>query len=110
MLLEKDTSVFIHAKNIQYLVTEMYKVNNGLTPTVVSNISTQKSYHLYNLRLNSQFSLLLVRSVFYWTERISYLGPVIWGILPDSYENLPNSNGFKNRIKKWKCLCRLCKT
>ena len=110
MLLEKDTSVFIHAKYIQYLVTEMYKVNNGLTPPVVSNISTQKSYHLYNLRLNSQFSLLLLRSVFYGTERISYLGPVIWGILPDSYENLPNFNGFKHRIKKWKCLCRLCKT
>ena len=33
MLLEKDTSVSIHARNIQCLATEMYKVSNGLSTT-----------------------------------------------------------------------------
>ena len=87
MLLEKDSSVSIHDRNIQCLGTEMYKVSNGLSPPIVSNIFTQKNCHPYNLRLNSQFSRPLVRFVFLGTESISYLGPVIWDILPDSYKN-----------------------
>ena len=79
----------------------MYKVTNGLSPTVLSNVFTQKNSHSCNLRLNSQFSRPLVRSVFHdGTESISYLGPVIWDILPDSYKNLPNFIVFKNRMKK----------
>ena len=86
MLLEKDSCVSIHDENIQCLSTEMYKVNNGLSPPIVSNIFTQKNCNPYNLRLNSQYSRSLVRSVFHGTESTSYLGPVIWDILPDSYK------------------------
>ena len=102
MLLEKDSSVSIHYGNIQCLATEMYKVSNGLSPPVVSNIFTQKNSHSNNLWLNSQFSRPLVRSAFHETENISYLGPVIWDIFPNSYKNLPNFSVFKNKIKKWK--------
>ena len=42
MLLEKDSSVSIHDRNIQCLSIEMYKVSNGLSPPLVSNIFTQK--------------------------------------------------------------------
>ena len=40
MLLEKGSSIPIHDRNIQCLATEMYKVSNGLSPPVVSNIFT----------------------------------------------------------------------
>ena len=76
-LLEKDSSVSIHDINIQCLPTEMYKVSNGLSPPVVSNIFTQKNYYPYNLRLNSQFSRPLVMSLFHGTKSMSYLGPVM---------------------------------
>ena len=36
------------------------------------------------------------------TESISYLGPVILDILPNSYKILPNFSVFKNRIKEKK--------
>ena len=107
MFLEKVLSPF----NIQCLA-EMYKVSNRLSPPVVSSIFTQKNCHPYNLRLNSQFSRPLARSVFHGTEIISYLSPVIWDIFTDSYKNLPNFSGFKNRIKNGKpenYPCRLCK-
>ena len=42
MLLEKDRSVSIHDRNIQYLATEMYKVSHGLSPPVVSNLLHKK--------------------------------------------------------------------
>ena len=50
--------------------------------------------------------------LFYRTESISYLGLVIWDILPDSYKNVPNFSVFKNKIVKQKpenCPCRLSK-
>ena len=37
MILEKDSSVSIHDRNIQCFATEMYKVSNRLSPSVVSN-------------------------------------------------------------------------
>ena len=91
----------------------MYKVSDEQSPPLVSNIFRKKISHLYNLPLNSQCSRSLIRSVSYGTESISYLGPVIWDIHPNSYKNLPNFSVFKNRISKWKpenCHCRLCKT
>ena len=49
MLLEKDSSVSIHHKNIQCLATEMYNASNGLSPPIASNIFTLKNCHPYNL-------------------------------------------------------------
>ena len=42
MLLEKHSSVSIYNGNIQCVATEMYKVSNGLSPHLVSNIFRQK--------------------------------------------------------------------
>ena len=42
ILLEKDGSHSIHDRNIQSLITEMYKISNMLSPSVVSNIFTKK--------------------------------------------------------------------
>ena len=92
MLLEKDSSVSIHDIEILCLATD------GLSPPVVSNILTQKHNYPYNLQLNSQFFRHLARSIFHGTKSISYLGPVIWDILPDSYKNVSNFSVFKNRI------------
>ena len=47
---------------------EMYKLKNGLSPPLASNIFRRKNSHPYNLRLNSQFSRPLVRSVFHGTK------------------------------------------
>ena len=74
MFLEKDSSVSIHDKNIQCLATEMYKVSNGLSP---SFFVYTKNGHPYNIRLNSQFSSLLLgisrdrKHILSW---FSYLG------------------------------------
>ena len=77
MLLEKDRSVSIYNRNIQCLATEMYKVSNGLSPPIASNIFTQKNCHSYNLRFNSKFPRPLISSAFHRTESIFYLGPVM---------------------------------
>ena len=47
-----------------------------------------------NLRYNSPFSTLLVKSVYKGTEILSFLGPKTWDILPDTYNNRPDLNSF----------------
>ena len=37
-LLEKDETVKIHVKNLQVLVTKMFKVKNGIAPKLISDI------------------------------------------------------------------------
>ena len=38
-LLEKDCSVSIHTRNLQFLVTEVYKLAKGISPTIMQEIS-----------------------------------------------------------------------
>ena len=38
-LLEKDNSVSINHKNVQPLATEMYKVSNNMSPTILNPLS-----------------------------------------------------------------------
>ena len=49
----------------------------------------------YNLRCNSLFFRTLVKSVYKVTEILSFLGPKIWDILPDTYKDMPDLNSFK---------------
>ena len=48
-LLEKDHSVTVHHKNLQVLVTEIFKVKNNLAPDIMKNVFELKEPP-YNLR------------------------------------------------------------
>ena len=99
-------------RNIQILATEMYKLVNNLSPTIMNRAFKPKSDSRYNLRQILQFSRSLVKSVYHGTESVSYLGPKNSNILPDDYKTIQNLDTFKIKIKKWKpenCPCRLCK-
>ena len=37
-LLQKDKSVSVQMKNLQHLVTEIFKVRNGLSPTIMNKV------------------------------------------------------------------------
>ena len=61
-LLEKDRSVTIHEKNLQLLMTEMFKTINNLNPIFMKEIFPQRSA-AYNL-IHSQFlSYILLNMV-----------------------------------------------
>ena len=109
-LLEQDKSVTIHTRNLQILATEMFKVYRNKSPPIFSEIFHRRDIN-YNLRINSDFAIPNVRSVFHGSEIISYLGPKIWDIVPLELKEL-TSAAFKKVIKEWKpknCPCRLCK-
>ena len=63
----------------------------------------------YNFRKNSTFETRDIRSVYYGSETISFIGPKIWELLPSNIYDSENLNIFKLNIKSWKpenCPCR----
>ena len=98
-LLEKDCAVTIHAKNLQLLMTEMYKTRNDLNPSFMQEIFCENESH-YNLRNNVEFVQPRVRSVGNGTESIRFKGPQLWQMLPQTMRNSGSLAQFKANIKK----------
>ena len=66
----------------------------------------------HDLRNPYEFSISNVNSIFHG-QVISYLGPLIWQLVPSEFKDLNTVSAFKAAIRKWKpnnCPCRLCKT
>ena len=69
-LLEKDSSVSFHNRNLQLLANEMCKANKGLSPLIITDLFEKKRH----LRHYSQFTIPTVNSVYHGTESVSFLG------------------------------------
>ena len=64
-LLDLDNSVTVHQKNLQVLVTEIYKVKNGIAPEIMKDIFELQNPS-YNLRSScSQFRRENIKTVHY---------------------------------------------
>ena len=90
----------------------MFKVSNGLSPVLMNDIFKRRGEQIYNLRKHSQFYRPKVNSVYNGTESVSFLGPIIWDLVPNELKDIGNLAAFKKAIKKWspeKFPCRLCK-
>ena len=99
-LLEKDNSVSIHQRKLQILAIEMFKVSNGLSPVLMNEIFKLRGERTYNLRILSQFYRPKVNSVYNGTESVSFLGPIIWDLVPNEPKDVANLAAFKKAIKK----------
>ena len=105
-------AVSIHERNIKILAAEIFKVSKNLAPPQMHEIFKLKDQPQYNLRYNSLFSRPLVKSVYKGTESLSFLGPKIWDILPDTCKDISDLNSFKVALKKQipvDCHWRICK-
>ena len=110
-LLEKDSSVSIHCRNLQVLATEIYKSKNNISPSVMQEIFTVIEPK-YNLRRNTIFQQRKVRTQKYGIESLKYLGPKIWELVPTDIKLSESLEVFKSKIKNWKtdaCPCKICK-
>ena len=93
------------------LATELYKVHHGLVPELMNDIFKKRNV-TYNFRKNSTFETRNIKSVYYGSETISFIGPKIWELLPSNIKDSENLNIFKSNIKSSKsenCPCRLWK-
>ena len=112
-LLEKDNTVSVHQRNLQFLAIELYKVINGISPDLMKEVFPLNDDSGYSLRNNRTFKSRRVKSMRYGTYSLAYLAPKIWELVPNEIKALESLASFKSAIKKWKtteCPCRLCKT
>ena len=83
-LLEKDHSVTVHHKNLQALVTEIFKVKNDLVPDIMKDVFELKEPPC-NLRSESNhFTRRNVKTTCYGLSSIKHLAPEIWELVPQS--------------------------
>ena len=110
---KNDKSVTIHVKNLHYLVTEVYKVKNNVSPESMRDIFHFQENENCNLRSGTYLASRNMRTTLFGKETVSNLGAKIWPLLPEGLKNAYSLQIFKNRLKEWKpasCQCRLCKT
>ena len=111
-LLKKDNSVSIHAKNLQTLLSEMFKTKVNINPPFMKEIFCERTV-TYNLRNNNEFLLPRVRTASYGSEIIKYRWQRLWLSIPQHIRDAQSINEFKKQIKSWNgadCTCRLWKT
>ena len=97
-LLSKDKFVTVHERNLQMLVTEMYKILNYVSPEVTKNIFKTKPNY-YNTLNALIFSKRNVKTVRYGLQTMSYMGPKIWDLVPKEMKRVTTLNEFKAKIK-----------
>ena len=71
-LLDKDNTVTIHHRNLQKLATEMYKMQNNLSPKFMKEIF-HKQILSYSLRTEKIWESRNYRAVYWGTESLNYL-------------------------------------
>ena len=82
-LLEKDNTVSVHQRNLQFLATELYKVLNGLFPDLMKDVFPLNDDSGYSTRNKRTSKSRHVKTVRYGTNYLAYLAPKIWELVPN---------------------------
>ena len=98
-VLDKDSSVSIHMRNIQSLAIEMYTKANNISPEIMKEVFNFCGEIGYDLKQKNIFRGSLFNSVYNGTERVSFLGPKIWEVIPKNMIKLGSLNSYKKEIK-----------
>ena len=102
----------IHLRNLQKLVTEIFKVKNGLSPELMNGVF-EFIEKPYSLRTTPHFRSRKICTAKYGIEKPSYFRPKLWNLAPNEYKTNEPLEAFKTKIKTWvpeNFPCKLCKT
>ena len=94
----------------------MFKVVNGLAPTIINDsfpLGETDNHNLRQLRQKLIFKIRRNETMRNGFESISYLRPKIWKILPSDMQKCETLIEFKSEVKSWNPTsypCKLYKT
>ena len=109
-LLSNHNETTIHQRNLQVLMTEIYKIINHIAPAIMLFEIGENTHTTRYFQVLSNESR---RTINYGLETICYRAPFLLEYLPPEYKLANSLNVFKREIKNWKgenFPCRLCKT
>ena len=99
-LLKNDKSVTIHMRNLHYLVTEIYKDKNNISPEIMRDIFHFQENENYNSRSGTHLASRSMKTTLFGKETVSNLGAKIWSLLPEEPKNSSSLQVFKNILKE----------
>ena len=99
-LLITDRSVSIHQRNLQLLVTEIYRTRMNLNPCFMKKIFAEREIH-YNIRVTSNTYARRPRTTAFGLETLSFQGQNLWRDLPLHIKESGSVQHFKKEIKPW---------
>ena len=80
-LLNLDNAVSVHQRNLQYLMTEIYKTKNGRNPSFMRELFKPRDLR-YNLRNKNTLDIPKVRTTSYGIETVQFINRKLWQMLP----------------------------
>ena len=111
-LLETHNELTIYQRNLQVLVTEIYRIVNNIHPPIMKSLFEFRIKE-FNIRSFQVLSTDIRKTVNFGIKTITYRAPSLWVKLPTERKLAPSPKEFKVKIKKCKfdtCPCRLYKT
>ena len=76
-LLKLDNAVFIHQRNLQYLMIEINKTQKSLNTSFMSEICVARDVQ-YDLRIKNTLGIPNAKTTSYGIETVRYLGQKLW--------------------------------
>ena len=100
-LIAIDESITIHKRNLQFLMTEIYKMLHNMNHSFMKEIFV-RLYTSYILKNKQRLKVDGVKtSSAYGHETASFLGSQIWTTLGNGFKQLSSVNSFKQKVKRW---------
>ena len=81
-LLNVDKSLYIHYRNIKYLLTERCRVQMDLSSPIMSHIFSLSENSSYNLKFGVTVNRSNIRTSKFGLETVSTIGEILWNDLP----------------------------
>ena len=111
-LLENANEKSVHQKCIEFILIEVYKYLNGLSPDIISTIFKLRQ-NTYNLRNFHAFESQNPRTKKFGLDSIAYRASQLWKKVSKEKRNSASLSIFKESIKYVpliSCSCHCCKT
>ena len=107
----KDNSATIQLRNLQFLMTEIFKtIHNGNPPFMKEIFVIEES--CYSLKSKFRLHVPRASTTKYGLKTVSFRGSQIWDVLPNDFKDLECVSSFKRKIKIWNglsCKCHICR-
>ena len=87
-------------RNLQKLMTEVYKLLNRQNPAFMLNLFIRKEV-TYELRVKDLLQLPIARTVLNGFNSIVFRGSILWIAISDEIKCSQSIASFKRKIKSW---------
>ena len=109
-LLDRDKSKTIHKKNLDILMTEVYRTINPLNPEHMWEFFTKRDVP-HGLRISELCKIPSVNTQCNGINSLSFRGSLLWNALSDEIKLTTSAKSFKKEIRHWdgkNCTCHIC--